>query len=63
MPISRWRRLPSSGAEVPSSGIEIRQEIIRAGQQSPRGGIVDQFGNINCAAVDLSSYISQKSKM
>jgi len=37
MPISRRWRLPSSGTEV-------RCEIIRRAQQSPRWGIVEQFG-------------------
>ncbi len=37
MPINGWWRLPTSGTEV-------QHEIFRTGQQSPRGGIVEQLG-------------------
>ena len=37
MPISGWWRFPTSGTEV-------RHEFFRVGQQSPRGGIVEQLG-------------------
>ena len=52
VPISRWSRLPYSGTEG-------RARTFQPGRQSPRWGIIEQFGNISDVIVgDVFSVVA-----